>query len=130
MVLFVFSKSHRNFKKIKKICSGCRRSQRHEKLEAKLAGLKACFAYEQRNFYSNSVIINRLRRPKVNALQENFSSNHGLKRKFSILRTTLYFTLREIQIYPGNARKYFSHVGQVHSVCNSSCNQMSSYSKT
>ena len=93
-----------------------------------MAGLKACFAYEQRNFYSNSVIINRLRRPQVNTLQENFSSNLDLKRKFSIFRTTLYFTLREIQSYPGNARKYqfyFSHVGQAHSVCNSNCEQMS-----
>ena len=87
-----YSKSRRNFKKFKKICSGCRRSQRHEKLEAKLAGLTACFAYEQRNFYSNSVIINRLRRPQVNTLQENFSSNHRLKRKFSIFYFVFHAT--------------------------------------
>ena len=77
-------------------------------LEAKLAGQRACFTYEQRNFYSNSEIINRLRRPQVNTLQENVSSNHGLKRQFSIFRTTLYFTLREIQFYPRNARKYLA----------------------
>ena len=51
-----------------------------KQLEAELAGLKAYFAYEQRNFYSNSVIINRMRRPLVNTLQENSSSNHDLKR--------------------------------------------------
>ena len=122
---FVFRNPAGIVKNLRKSCSGCRRSRGHEKLGTKLSGLKACFAYEQRNFYSNSVIINRLRRPQVNTSEEDFSSNHGLKRKFSIFRTTLYFTLREIQIYPGNANNYFSYAGQAHFVCNSSCKQMS-----
>ena len=66
------------------------------------------FRREIRYVKSNSVIINRLRRPKVNTLKENFSSNHDLKRKLSIFRTTLYFLLREIRFYPGNARKYLA----------------------
>ena len=94
-------------------------------IKDKIGWSESLFRVRTKKFYSNSVIINRLRRPQVNTWQENFTSNHGLKRKFSIFRTTLYFTLREIQIYPGNARKYFSHVGQAHSVCNFSCKQMS-----
>ena len=94
MVSFVFQNPAGIFKNLRKfVLAVGGPPTRKLKLEAKLAGLKACFAYEQRNFYSNSVIINRLRRPQVNTLQENFTSNLGLKRKFSIFRTTLYFTL-------------------------------------
>ena len=49
-----------------------------------------------------------LGKPSVNTLRENFSSNHNLKMKLSIFRTTLYFPLGEIQFYPGNARKYLT----------------------
>ena len=75
-----------------------------------MAGLKACFAYEQRNFYSNSVTTNRLGKPSVTTLRENFSFNHDLKRKLSIF------------ILETGGSIY--HMVQAHSVCNSSCKQM------
>lgn len=103
MVSFVFRNPAGIFKNLRKFVLAVGGLK-----DTKLAGLKACFAYEQRNFYSNFVIINRLRRPQVTTLQENFSSNHSLKRKFSIFRTTLCFTLPEIQFYPVDARKYLA----------------------
>ena len=124
MVSFIFQNSAGIFKNLRKFVLAVGGLKDTTEAGSKIGWSESLFRVRTKKFLFNFCIY-RLRRPLVNTLQENFSSKHGLKRKFSIFRMTLYFKLREIQIYPGNTRKYFSHVEQAHSVCNSSCKQMS-----
>ena len=85
MVSFVFRNPVGIFKNLRKFVLAVSGLKDTKPAGSKIGWSESLFRVRTKKFlFKLCNDINRYRRPQVNTLQENFSFNHGLKRKFSI----------------------------------------------